>query len=62
MRLVGDYNYRTAVIDGIRYALCYNGDELRRIRQVDPHADESVWEDGLPFTAKAFNIIAQGKR
>jgi hypothetical protein len=57
MKLVGDYRYGAALIDGQRYAVIRNGDVVERVRIITPTGNPIVWEAPAPLTEEALEII-----
>jgi hypothetical protein len=57
-RIIGDYRYGSAVLDGQRYAIVRNRDAIERIRKITPTGNPVVWEEGQPLSDYVMAILA----
>lgn len=58
LQLIGDYRYSGAVIDGRKYSIIRNGDELQRVREVsDRQPAVLLWDASMPMTLDVLNIL-----
>ncbi len=58
MRLIGDYHYASSKLDGIQYAVIWNGDIVERVRVITPTGNPIIWETGEPLTDIAIAAIS----
>jgi len=58
LQLIGDYRYSGAVIDGRKYSIVRNGDELQRVREVsDSQPAVLLWDRSMLMTLDVLNIL-----
>lgn len=58
LQLIGDYRYSGAVIDGRKYSIVRNGDELQRVKEVFDHQSAVLlWDASMPITIDILNIL-----
>lgn len=58
LQLIGDYRYGGAVIDGRKYSIVRNGDELQRVREVsDFQPAVLLWDSSMTMTLEILNIL-----
>jgi hypothetical protein len=58
LQLIGDYRYSGAVIDGRKYSIVRNGDELQRVREVsDRQPAVLLWDSSMPMTLAILDIL-----
>ena len=63
LQLIGDYRYSGAVIDGRKYSIVRNGDELRRVREVsDSQPAVLLWDSSMPMTLAILGILKHEQR
>lgn len=58
LKMIGDYRYSGAIIDGRKYSIVRNGDEIQRINEVfDGRNAERIWNNDQPMTLDVLEIL-----
>jgi hypothetical protein len=58
LKIIGDYRYNGAVIDGRKYSIVRNGDELQRVREIfDDKAAVLLWDKSMPMTLAVLTVL-----
>lgn len=58
MRMIGEYRYSGTTINGQKYSIVRNDDELQRVSKVFDHLDaERIWDKSMPMTSEILAIL-----